>query len=269
MLYTIQTKSAISYKLIELLHWTGKMIIVPRDQLNKFISDEPELSNLPGVYFLLGENDNGEELLYIGKAERVGNRLNNHNLNKSWWNKVIFFTQKLDSADITHLEHLLILKAKEINRIKLENIANPQKNIVDSFKQEYINDYLDKIITLLKLNEYFFLEEVTRQENKVYSLIGEGYSAQAIYLGNGAMRILVGSKFRTRETLSLALTIHNKRIELLNNKTLQHHEDVYEVVKEFETSSPSLASDLVIGRSSNGWTSWKNKEGKTLDENER
>lgn len=31
-------------------------------------------------------------------------------------------------------------------------------------------------------------------------------------------------------------------------------------------SSPSAASDFCLGRSSNGWTIWKDQKGQTLDE---
>ena len=36
--------------------------------------------------------------------------------------------------------------------------------------------------------------------------------------------------------------------------------------KDVEFGSPSGASDVVLGRASNGWTEWKDAQGMTLDE---
>jgi hypothetical protein len=37
------------------------------------------------------------------------------------------------------------------------------------------------------------------------------------------------------------------------------------VVKDLLVSNPSKAAALLMGRSANGWTEWKTKDGKTLD----
>ena len=46
---------------------------------------------------------------------------------------------------------------------------------------------------------------------------------------------------------------------------LTENEEVYSH-KNVSFSSPSSAGMFVLGGSINGWTEWKNKEGKTLDE---
>jgi hypothetical protein len=43
-------------------------------------------------------------------------------------------------------------------------------------------------------------------------------------------------------------------------------DNIYQFVEDFIFRSPSAAAAAVLGRSANGWTEWKNKEGKTIDE---
>ena len=40
----------------------------------------------------------------------------------------------------------------------------------------------------------------------------------------------------------------------------------YQFVEDYVFSSPSTAGGVILGRATNGWTKWRNSEGKTLDE---
>lgn len=46
-------------------------------------------------------------------------------------------------------------------------------------------------------------------------------------------------------------------------------EDFYEFATDYLFDSPSAASSAILGRTSNGWLMWKDKEGNTLDEIKR
>ena len=50
--------------------------------------------------------------------------------------------------------------------------------------------------------------------------------------------------------------ITRKKIKLDNNSVL---------LEDVECSSPSMAAALVVGRSANGWKSWKNKNNQLID----
>jgi hypothetical protein len=52
---------------------------------------------------------------------------------------------------------------------------------------------------------------------------------------------------------------------LKNGSTVIEHEQLV-FVKDTLFKTPSGASNMLIGMSSNGWREWKNKEGKTLDD---
>lgn len=60
-----------------------------------------------------------------------------------------------------------------------------------------------------------------------------------------------------------------KREALINDEVVRKQSDQFLFLKDHQFSSPSQASDVLLGRSSNGWIEWKNKEGKTLDQIKR
>lgn len=59
---------------------------------------------------------------------------------------------------------------------------------------------------------------------------------------------------------------NRQREELLSKQSIVETEGEYILKITLEFNTPSGASDFVLGGSTNGWTEWKNKDGKTLDE---
>lgn len=59
---------------------------------------------------------------------------------------------------------------------------------------------------------------------------------------------------------------NKQRTELLSNGNIVLENGIYILKTTLEFNTPSGASDFVLGGSTNGWTEWKNKDGKTLDE---
>ena len=64
----------------ELVNWTGQVLMCPRGRVSEL--KDWEESNRPGVYFLIGDAEDGlRPLVYIGEAENVLHRLMNHRTN--------------------------------------------------------------------------------------------------------------------------------------------------------------------------------------------
>src|SRR5210317_1942805 len=76
----------------ELSNWTGIAYRIPRI-LVKDSADREELKN-PGVYLLFGRNEEGKEIVYIGEAETIFDRIKQHLSQKDFWNEVITFISK-------------------------------------------------------------------------------------------------------------------------------------------------------------------------------
>ena len=82
-------------KTVELSNWSGKAIVVPRVKL-KDVKNRPEMQNT-ALYFLFGEDEQGNSLAYIGEAENLFNRIVNHDTNKDFWEFMIGFISKDNS----------------------------------------------------------------------------------------------------------------------------------------------------------------------------
>lgn len=86
-----------------------------------------------------------------------------------------------------------------------------------------------------------------------------GVNARALYLKNGMMRVLAGSEFVSKQQNSFMSTEVENVVEVISEKICRLTED-------FDFTTPSRASKVVTGTSTNGWIVWKTADGKTLDE---
>jgi hypothetical protein len=57
-----------------------------------------------------------------------------------------------------------------------------------------------------------------------------------------------------------------KRDDLIKKHVLQEKDGFYILQEDVLFSSVSSAAQIVLARRANGWTEWKNKSGKTLDD---
>jgi len=60
--------------------------------------------------------------------------------------------------------------------------------------------------------------------------------------------------------------LHKVRENLIKEHILEDKGNHYLLNEDWLFASPSTASDIVLGRSSNGWKQWKLTNGKTLHE---
>nr|MBC9720375.1 GIY-YIG nuclease family protein [Lactobacillus sp.] len=92
-----------------------------------------EESQKPGIYILLGDNKR-----YVGQASNsIFSRLQQHNTNKPWWNKLIFFGREdghLSKAQLDLLERLIIEKMNTAN-IDLDNSTQGNKSYIDKLSK--------------------------------------------------------------------------------------------------------------------------------------
>ena len=70
----------------ELSNWTGKVYKIPRIKI-KECGDRDDLIST-GVYLLFGKDEEGKDLVYIGEAESILKRLNQHLTQKDFWNEM-------------------------------------------------------------------------------------------------------------------------------------------------------------------------------------
>ncbi len=260
------------YKIVHLKGWEGKCFIVPRTELKNF-SSRPEI-NHPGIYFLFGESDEStNQKLYIGEGEKFYNRLTDHDVKKDFWNLAIIFTGGIDKGDIKYLEFLATTTAEKINRYDITNIVTPAENTLSEFSLVAVKNYFNVIAYILNVLEYPVFSDITQEisSTEIYYLKSEGADAKSQLLKDGSLNVLAGSLARIKETESFTGWSLSARKSFIEDKTLIEVGDglSYTLTRDVLFKSPSAAAATLTGRSINGWTAWKDLNGKTLDENLR
>ncbi len=258
-------------KILELSGWTGKVFIIPRANL-KEIKNRTEINN-PAVYFLFGKDESSTlENVYIGESESFFSRLENHDMNKDFWNSAAVFTGQLDRADVKYLENKSTILAREVNRYQVLNKVNPQENKLSEFKKISVDDFFEKIQYIMSALGYpLFQFPKSTTDSNVYYLKIEDLLAKGRLLDNGDFMVLKDSQARMRETDSfVGGYAYAARREFLNPGTLmQSNDKSYIFTKDVIFKSPSASAATVAGRAINGWTAWKDQKGNTLDQNVR
>lgn len=258
-------------KILGIDGWTGSMFMIPRKSL-KDIENREEV-NQPGIYFLFGESDKStKQSLYIGESESFFGRLERHNLKRDFWNLAIVFTGGLDRADVKYLENKSTILSKKAGRYEVLNKVQPQENRLSQFKKISVDDFFNRVEYLLAVFGYPIFDSAfeSSKEGDLYKISIEGLVATGKLLDNGDFLVFKNSQARLRETNSfIGGFSYGARRTFLKEGKLLEKEGAYLFTQDIIFKSPSAAAATIKGRSTNGWTSWKDKNGKTLDENLR
>ena len=241
--------------------------VIPRPLL----SEAKKLSgiNRPGIYYLISENDDNKiAQIYIGQTRNGVVRLDDHNRSKDFWNKAIMFLadNKTFSLDmISGLEAYAIGKAHDAKRYKVENSVNPKYEI-DEYDLPLIEEVYEEIKFIMAAQGYK-MENAKNTVNEANTLhtTRNGITAFGVYDGE-KFDVLEGSEINLAKKV-INNSYNKHRQELLDSENIELDADGKYILKTTLTfKSPSGASDFVLGGSTNGWTEWKDKDGKTLDE---
>ena len=263
-------------KTAELSNWIGKAISIPRNKL-KDVKDKEEC-NQPAVYFLFSREDEESILpnVYIGEAEILWKRLITHESGKDFWQIAIAFISKdnnLTKAHIKYLESRCLEIAKSVSRCILQNTSESTlPNLSESDVSE-MEEYLDNLRILLASLGHPILQETTTKYDEDMGVLF--YCKGKGALGKGKMTnegFLVYKGSTVSVKMSEYVRKRNERIisSLLESGHIKKiSEKLYKFEKDYLLNSPSAASDLIVGHSSNGWDYWKTKQGKTLKEIEK
>ena len=250
----------------ELSNWTGKAYKIPRIKI-KDCSDRSDL-NTTGVYLLFGKNEEGNDLVYIGEAENVLVRLNQHLSSKDFWKETIVFISKdenLNKAHIKYLENRLHDLGTKTNRYVIENGCTPTLSSISESDRAEMEEFIENIKLMVNTLGHKVFEDkrelsTSRKDKELlYIKSLRGCDAIAEQTSEGFL-VLQGSKIANSVTPSISKSIKEFRLDLINKNIIVD----YEFKEDYIFSSPSYAATIVMGRSANGLTEWKTIDGKIL-----
>ena len=283
-------------RLAEMTTRTVRLIEIPRIHIDDFFA-MPE-ANQVGLYFLVGDTDSIDKpLLYIGQTGDLKRRLNQHH-EKDFWTRAFVMLSTNNSMTQTHalyMEHKAIATAIEVGRYEIKNgNTGNRPHTPDPLKADCEERFYTLDVLLSTLGQPIF-ETLSISEHKAYSTelasivnsddqvttnieiptieltppvfyykVKDG-DAQGYYDDDGFV-ILAGSLIRKVQTPSAPPFVTRLKENLLGSgKLIAVNDKSYKLTENQLFKTPSGASALVSGRSTNGWIEWKNEAGQTLD----
>lgn len=259
-------------KLAEITSNIEQAIFIPRSKMNE-ATKRSEVSR-PGLYFLFGKNgENSKPLVYIGQSRNCLDRIKTHDQKKDFWNYAVLIVSKTESFTQTHIEYLeelAIDKANQANRYALDNAVNPRKFKVPETLEADLLDNFDTIKILLSTLGFPLFDTIAKEEKSKEILYCKGKEAfaEGEYLEDGFV-VFKGAVASKDLTPGSSSTVRSLRAKLIGNKILIENGELYIFSDDYLFSSPSSAAAQILARNTNGWTAWKDKKGKTLDELKR
>ncbi len=251
-------------------------VAVPRTQLDR-IARRPEIGHV-AVYFLFGESDEqAKPIVYIGQTEDLATRLKSHNANKDFWRTAVLIVSKTHSftqAHIRFLEWYCIARAREAGRYLLENGNEGSKPYIPEPMEADLMDAFETANTLIGTLGFPLFEPVTSTageatEEELYYCSGPDAEATGKLVEDGFV-VLKGSKARLDVVPSAEGTfVTSSRRRLSESGILVEDGTSLRFAEDYLFESPSGAAMAILGRTANGWTSWRNSNGKTLHELKR
>lgn len=255
-------------RIIELSESNIKAFVAPRIKLND-LRNRTEI-NQPALYFLISSDDSQ---LYIGESENFFNRVKNHDQSKDFWDTaiaVVSNTNALEKSDVKYLESLAVERAKASAAMKVLNKTIPVRNNVHEFKVHSLHKFLDDtalVAELLGFSIFTRDKEPEQANNELWFCKTKLTDARAEFRGDKFV-VLTGSvvdKSYADSWYRHSPNEYTERLELITNSADDKGETAV-LHKNISFKSPNHAGRIVTGRSVNAWTTWKNAQGKTMDE---
>jgi hypothetical protein len=258
-------------RIIEKTNRLSQALVFNRSELSELAKTRKELE-YTGVYMLV--NNSGDSLpeIYVGEGESVLKRLRSHsnNIKKDFWEWAIVFINRDNSLHKSHIQFIeaeLIERATSNKRCKLHNDKLQNKpSIPESIlfeAQDLLND-IYQIVPLLGISAF----EVVSQNSTPPEFENLQLQAQGIYATgdviDGKIVVKANSQSVAEHKPSASSGCIGLREELVKNGVLDNSTTPWTFTQDYTFESPSRAANAILGRSANGRTEWKTKNGVTL-----
>jgi hypothetical protein len=256
-------------RIVEKSNWIGQGIVFPRSQFPEAKRRE-ELRRI-GVYILWSTGESGKlPIAYVGEGDSVLLRLEQHARAKDFWTHAAVFSSKdqnLNKAHVQYIESRLISLADQAKRCDLNNSNAAQTPSLSDADLADAESFLADVLLCLPVIGVNFFEKPTISSSKSRDLLlrGKGIEARGIDSPEGFV-VRSGARAVKVETRSIDAGSSELRRVLKEKGVLRDAGEALLLTQDYAFSSPSTASDVLLGRSSNGRIECKDASGRTLKE---
>lgn len=186
-------------RIIDRLSSTGIFFAFPRTRWES-IKNRVEFSQA-GVYILSGYADPEDDLptIYVGQADVVKSRIEQHVKNKDFWDKAVVFVSanKINATHAKWLEYALVKRATEANRSILDNGNNPQEPSISDSEKADMKVFLKEIyqtLPLVEMNAFEIPKTIIRPDDQKQSNKNEKDTVIVPAQQEGFDRVFLGEK---------------------------------------------------------------------------
>ncbi len=252
-------------RILELSESSIKAFVVPRIKIGELNSRE-EIKH-PSLYLLINSGDNQ---IYIGESENFLHRIRTHDQDKNFWDTAVAIvsnTNSLGKSDVKYLESLAVEKAKETAAMEVLNKTVPVRNNIHEFHIHSLNIILDDVEMLVESLGFSIFTSKQNEAESIWYANAKKSTAKAQFRGDKFV-VLSGSIIDKSFAPSLKASFPQaitERDEIFK-KFGKDLGDKIELLENIPFKSPNHAGGFVTGRMMNAWITWKNSEGKTMDE---
>lgn len=252
----------------ELSNWNGRVYKISRNELSEFSNRSD--SEYTGVYFLFGKDEDNNETVYIGEAEKLLSRLKQHLKDVDYWNDCIAVISKdniLNKAHVKYLENKFYTMAIDGKRAVVINGTIPTCSSISEFDESMLEEFIENAKLLVNTLGYKVFDKVdissdtTNKETTLFYIkAARGADAKGALVSDGFL-VAKGSKVAVDTTPSMSENLIRLRSKLISNGTISSE---YTFERDHLFTSPSLAAAIVMGRNANGRTEWKTSSGQSI-----
>lgn len=252
----------------ELSNWNGRVYKISRNELSQFSLREDAENT--GVYFLFGKNEENQDTVYIGEAEKIFSRLKQHLKDTEYWNDCVAVVSKdnlLNKAHVKYLENSFYMLATNAGRAVIMNNTIPTCSSVSEYDEAMLLEFIDNAKLLVNTLGYKVFETIeesnarqTNTQDYFYINAARGADAKGLIVSDG-FAVLKGTKIAYSTVPSMSPNLLKLRNSLIDKGIIGEN---FEFTKDYIFTSPSLAAAVVLGRNANGRTEWKNNKHKSI-----
>lgn len=255
-------------RVVQKRNWTGQGLLFPRSLFGE-ARLRPEVAGV-GVYVLWEANSGALPNAYVGQSDGVLVRLGQHIAGKEFWTHAVVFTSRDESFNRVHAQYIearLIDIAKQAKRCKLDNANSPQAPHMSEADVADAEGFLENMLLCLPMMglTIFEVPKFTSDPSSDLTLRGKGIEARGAPLPEGFV-VMSGSGAVRTEVPSLASGARALRADLLARGVFVDEGARWRLTQDYAFTSPSAASDVLLGGPSNGRLAWKDLNGRSLKE---
>ena len=254
----------------------------PYQNLASGQKDTFEIKNNFIVYILIGKNENGEDVIYVGKSKNgLKNRPTAHNDKFGAWSHCYVLTEKSEHSyfsdgTIQYIENQINKTIDDLGRF----VNTTHKTTPDTINQKEKDDCEEFLKIAYDMFDILGLDLITRKSDDDEISIGEENTE--IHVPNGKYYFSQKLKrWKGRQANAVMQVVDGKFILLKDSDVCPYEGDIYDAVhikrananivndklqEDIVFTSPSGPAIFVTGGARNGWTVWKDENGKAIDQ---